>query len=77
MIQFDNSARIFISTGIFREEWEYMFGSKKNEAVTFTFCNVKTGKETERTLTYSTALELAIMRSRDGRYKNFEFWITK
>ena len=47
-----------------------------NELVTFTYMNIKTGKETEKKMTYRHALNLAQDRARDRRYKNYEYIIT-
>ena len=47
-----------------------------NEWVTFTYMNTKTGKETEKKMTYRHAISLAQDRSRDGLYKNYEYIIT-
>ena len=47
-----------------------------NEWVTFTYMNTKTGKETEKKMTYRHALSLAQDRARDRRYKNYEYIIT-
>lgn len=67
--------KITVSTNILNQEYDYCFGKLKNEKVTFCYTNIKTGKETERSFTYQTALKLAIERSKDGRYKNFEYAI--
>ena len=42
----------------------------------FTYHNVKTGKETTKgPFTFQQATRLAESRREDGRYKNFEFYI--
>lgn len=43
----------------------------------FTFIKIKTGKcnKKQGLFTYKQAIELARMRTKDGRYKNFEFLI--
>lgn len=69
--------RTYITDQIHEKEWEYTYGSKKDEMVDFTFSNTKTGKENTKykAFTYRKALDLARDRRNDGRYKNFEFII--
>lgn len=71
--------RIYVSERIFFQEYAYTYGSKCNDLVSFTYYNVKTGKETEIGLemNYRSALSFARSRANDGRYKNFEFIITE
>ena len=68
--------KIQISDELFKNEYRYFYGELMNEWVTFTYMNTKTGKETEKKMTYRHAISLAQDRSRDGRYKNYEYIIT-
>ena len=68
--------KIQISDELFKNEYRYFYGELKNELVTFTYINVKTGKEAEKKMTYRCALNLAHDRARDGRYENYEYVIT-
>ena len=70
-------ARTFVSEDILQHEYEYTYGSKKDEMVDFTFSNTKTGKENTKykAFTYRKALDLARDRRNDGRYKNYEYAI--
>lgn len=68
--------KIFVSHDIIEDEWDWTFGKKRGLKVTFTYHNIKTGKETSTSyFNYKEALELARSRARDGRYKNYEFII--
>ena len=68
--------KIQISDELFKNEYRYFHGELMNELVTFTYMNTKTGKETEKKMTYQHALSLAQDRARDRRYKNYEYIIT-
>lgn len=68
--------KIQISDELFKNEYRYFYGELMNELVTFTYMNTKTGKETEKKMTYRHALNLAQDRARDRRYKNYEYIIT-
>lgn len=68
--------KIQISDELFKNEYSYFYGELMNELVTFTYMNTKTGKETEKKMTYRRAINLAQDRARDGRYKNYEYIIT-
>lgn len=70
-------ARTYITDQIYEKEWEYTYGKLKEEKVDFTFIKIKTGKcnKKQGLFTYKQAIELARMRTKDGRYKNFEFLI--
>lgn len=68
--------KIQISDELFKNEYRYFYGELMNELVTFTYMNIKTGKETEKKMTYRHALNLAQDRARDRRYKNYEYIIT-
>lgn len=68
--------KIQISDELFKNEYRYFYGELMNELVTFTYMNTKTGKETEKKMTYRHALSLAQDRARDRRYKNYEYIIT-
>ena len=69
--------RIFLSEEIHKQEYDYVYGDKKDKIVTFSYYKPKTDKETICNLehTYSDALKFARSRANDGRYKNFEFLI--
>lgn len=69
--------KTFVSEEIFANEYDYMYGKKKNEKVDFTFINVVTAKEITKhaIFTYRQALNLARERSKDGRYRNYEYVI--
>lgn len=68
--------RIFVDEDILVNEYDYCWGVKCEKPVLFTYHNMKTNKDVvlERQ-NYSRALDLARSRERDGRYKNFEFFI--
>ena len=68
--------KIQISDELFKNEYRYFYGESRSELVIFTFVNTKTGKETEKKMTYRHALSLAQDRARDRRYKNYEYIIT-
>ena len=65
----------YVSEKILYNEYSYRYGTKKMEIVEFIYSNVKSGKETIREFTYSQALNLARERRKDGRYKNYEYYI--
>ena len=68
--------RIFVSDEVLRDEHSLMYGKDKDRLVKFMYYNIKRDKEGKEILkTYSDALKLARERSRDGRYKNYEFLI--
>lgn len=71
--------KTYISEDILLDEYNYTFGSKKDEKVDLTFVNIKTDKETTKhaVFTYRQALNLARERRNDGRYKNYEYIINK
>ena len=69
------SQRIYLSHILYENEYKYRYGEKKNELVQFTFANMNTGEEVVKKMTYEKAIELAYMRSKDGRYKNYEYLI--
>ena len=70
--------KVTISEHLFANEYDYTFGSRKDEVVDFTFINIRTGKETtKRHFSYTKALALAHYRSMDGRCKNFEYHISE
>ena len=71
------SQRIYLSHILYENEYKYRYGAKKNELVQFTFANVNTGKEVVKKMTYEKAIELAYMRSKDGRYKNYKYYISE
>lgn len=68
--------RIFVDRDIMLNEYDYMFGDKKNVVVYFYFYNVKRDHETPiHADNYCNVLKRARSRALDGRYKNFEFLI--
>lgn len=70
--------RIHVCEEILFNEYDFVYGNRKDEEVVFVYWNIKTDKESSPIRrTYRYALELARSRRRDGRYKNFEFIITK
>lgn len=70
--------RIYVDDHIILNELAYVTGEHKDEPVNFTFHNVKTDKDTVKKMrSYSFALNLARSRTRDGRYKNYEFYIER
>ena len=68
--------RIFVDRDIMLNEYDYMFGDKKNDIVYFYLYNVKHDHITSvHEDIYSNILKRARNRALDGRYKNFEFLI--
>lgn len=70
-------SKIFVDDVIFRNEYDFVYGSRNDECVIFQYYNVKQdreGKEIEFE-SYSDALRFASGRSSDRRYRNYEFWI--
>ena len=68
--------RIFVDSSIFRHEYEFVFGSKRNVPCYFEYHNVKTDKcSCHLEGTYNQCLAFARARALDKRYKNFEFLI--
>lgn len=66
----------FIDQEIIKDEYSYYFGDKKDVKVSFFYYNVKRDRKNELThMNYKEAIDLALMRSGDGRYKNYEFYI--
>lgn len=70
-------SKIFVSEYVLNHEYDYMFGDKKDEVVNFTFINIVSGKDNTKfgVMNYRQALSLARSRSRDGRYKSYEYLI--
>lgn len=67
---------VFIDQEIFKDEYSYYFGEKKSVKVRFFYYNFKKDRYKEVPgMDYKEALDLALMRGRDGRYKNYEFYI--
>ena len=66
--------RIYATKEILLCEYEYYYGNRKDETVEFVYYNTKSDRTFVKEFTYKLALSLARSRSRDGRYKNFEFW---
>ena len=70
--------KIFVSDYLNEHEYEYTFGDKRNESVVFIYYNLKREREGRHiTKTFREALMLAHARARDGRYKNYEFYIER
>lgn len=69
------SLKIYLSEKIFENEYEYTYGKQKDNLVSFVFYNVVTDKAVSKKMTYKKAIQLAYMRARDGRYKNYEYII--
>ena len=67
--------RIFLSADILANEYDFYYGTRKDELVTFTYLNFRTQKWSSRKENYKNALSLARSRARDKRYKNYEFLI--
>lgn len=69
--------KTFVSEEIITNEYDYMYGDKKNEKVDFSFINVVTEKEITKhaIFTYRQALALARERRNDRRYRNYEYII--
>lgn len=70
------SNRISISKKLFSNEYEYMFGKKKFEFVSFYYDHKVRGLGRSIKMTYSKAYKLATERARDRRYKNYNFFIS-
>ena len=69
--------KVLIDDEIFYNEHAYMYGDKKEEKVIFTYVNQKTDKVSpKRDFTYPRALNLAMRRMKDGRYKNYTYEIS-
>lgn len=69
--------RTFVTEEILLNEYEYVYGSKKDEKVDFTWHNIKNHRDHTKSkrFTYNDALGLARRRRNDGRYKNYEYLI--
>lgn len=68
--------RIFVDEDILLNEYDYLFGDRKNKAVIFAYYKPKTDKAHEvKMATYAEAIDFARYRARDKRYRNFEFLI--
>ena len=68
---------IFVDEVIFRNEYDFTYGSRKDESVIFQYYNRKQdreGKEIEFD-SYAEALAFASYREGDRRYRNYEMWI--
>lgn len=69
--------KIYVDEELFKNEYSYMYGDKKDELVTFAYYNFRKDKETEVNLdmNYSQAIAFARYRANDKRYRNYEFFI--
>ena len=68
--------KIHVSEKIYEREYDYLFGDKSESPVVFSFYNIPKDTETRRVMTYRSALDLAYRRSRDERYRNYNYFIT-
>lgn len=70
--------KIFVTALLLKEEYSYTFGANSNSIVYFHYYKPKVDKlSSPRPFTYKEALALARSRVGDGRYKNFEFFISE
>ena len=69
--------RTFVTEEILLNEYDYVYGAKKDEKVDFTWHNIKNHQDITKSkrFTYNDALDLARRRRNDGRYKNYEYLI--
>lgn len=67
--------KVSVDSRIYDNEHAFYFGEKSAELVTFVYIH-KSGRETEKRMTYRKAYNLAMERAKDGRYKNYEYFIT-
>lgn len=68
--------RIYVGDDISKDEYAYMHGEKSKFLITFNYYNVKRDRLSHTIYkTYPEALAFARDRARDGRYKNYEFFI--
>mgnify|MGYP004541625613 FL=1 len=68
---------IFVDEVIYKKEYDFVYGTRKDESVIFQYYNQKQdreGKEIEFD-SYSEALAFARYREGDRRYRNYEFLI--
>lgn len=69
---------IYVDDFIISHEYDLLYGSKKSEAVGFSYYNTKKEIEsTIRPMTYSKAVSLARERRNDLRYRNYQYLITQ
>lgn len=69
---------IFVDNWIYENEYDLTYGKMKDTEVCFQFYNKKRGRRDKRRfLTYEKALNLARWRRSDGRYKNYQYFITQ
>lgn len=73
---FDMETRIFVGEEIALNEYEFYYGKRKDEKVTFIFYNFKKDRITETVFkNYRHALEIAREKTHDKRCNNFEYYI--
>ena len=70
-------SRIYVTQELLLNEYDYVYGDKKNQEVTFMYYNTKRDRESTQITfeNYSKALDFARYRRNDGRYRNYEFFI--
>lgn len=69
---------IYVDGFIIAHEYDLLYGSKKDDVVGFSYYNTKKDKEyATKPMTYSRAINLARDRRGDGRYRNYEYYITQ
>lgn len=69
---------IFVDNWIYENEYDLTYGKIKDTEVCFQFYHKKQCKEGKwRLLTYEKALNLACWKRSDGRYKNYQYFITR
>lgn len=74
---FNSTMPVYVSKKIVPSlEHSLTYGDRKNDPVLFRYYNVLRGTFSDPIkMSYSDALELGLQRSKDMRYKNFEFYI--
>lgn len=76
-MMYEIQRNIFVDEVIFRNEYDFTYGSRKEESVIFQYYNKKQDREGKMIEfeSYSEAHTFACYRERDRRYRNYEFWI--
>lgn len=69
---------IYVDRFIIDNEYNLLYGSKRNEIVGFSFYHTRKEKQSSiRPMIYSRAINLAREKRNDGRYRNYEYFITQ
>lgn len=69
--------RIYVDDEIFKNEYSYMYGNKKDVEVNFSYYHIKKDKVScNIQMNYAECLVFARYRRSDGRYRNYEFMIS-